>query len=64
VGGLRTSSIEVTEFSRKHTANVHEGLSEIRRIIEPLVQKQKLCRVNLSIFVVRWSSSWPKCMKL
>ena len=31
---------EVTEFTRKHTANVHEGLSEIRRIIETLVAKR------------------------
>ncbi len=31
---------EVTEFSRKHTANVHDGLGEIRRIIETLVKKR------------------------
>jgi hypothetical protein len=31
---------EVIEFSRKHTANVHEALSEIRRAIESLVQKR------------------------
>jgi hypothetical protein len=30
-------AIEVVEFKRKHTANVHEGLSEIRRIVETLV---------------------------
>ena len=28
---------EIVEFTRKHTANVHEGLGEIRRIIESLV---------------------------
>ncbi len=28
---------EVCEYSRKHTANVHEGLSEIRTMIETLV---------------------------
>jgi len=33
-------AVEVVEFSRKHTANVHESLSEIRRIIEALVQKR------------------------
>ena len=31
---------EVVEFSRKHTANVHEGLREIRRLIETLVVKR------------------------
>ena len=31
---------EVIEFTRKHTANVHEGLSEIRRILESLVSKR------------------------
>ena len=29
---------EVTEFSRKHTSGVHEGLAEIRRMIETLVK--------------------------
>ena len=33
-------AVEVVEFSRKHTANVHEALSEIRRAIEALVQKR------------------------
>ncbi len=33
-------AIEVVEFSRKHTANVHESFSEIRRIIERLVAKR------------------------
>jgi len=33
-------AIEVTEFTRKHTANVHDGLREIRRIIETLVEKR------------------------
>jgi hypothetical protein len=33
-------AVEVVEFSRKHTAKVHESLSEIRRIIEALVQKR------------------------
>src|SRR5262249_8283786 len=33
-------AVEVVEFSRKHTANVHESLSEIRRIIEALVHKR------------------------
>jgi hypothetical protein len=30
----------VVEFTRKHTASVHESLNEIRRIIEALVQKR------------------------
>ena len=32
--------MEVVEFSRKHTANVHEALSEIRQVIEALVRKR------------------------
>ena len=31
---------EITEFSRKHTANVQDALTEIRRIIEALVEKR------------------------
>jgi hypothetical protein len=31
---------EVVEFSRKHTANVHEAFTEIRRIIEQLVARR------------------------
>ena len=34
------NSKNVVEFTRKHTANVHEALSEIRRIIEALVLKR------------------------
>jgi hypothetical protein len=33
-------AVEIVEFTRKHTANVHAGLSEIRRIIESLVDKR------------------------
>ena len=33
-------AVEVIEFTRKHTASVHESLSEIRRIIEALVRKR------------------------
>lgn len=33
-------AVEVVDFSRKHTANVHECLSEIRRHIERLVEKR------------------------
>ncbi len=33
-------AVEVVEFTRKHTANVQEGLSEIRRIIERLVSRR------------------------
>jgi hypothetical protein len=31
---------EVVEFSRKHTANVHDGLNEIRHIVESLVARR------------------------
>jgi len=33
-------AIEVVEFSRKHTANVHDSLREIRGLIEGLVEKR------------------------
>jgi hypothetical protein len=33
-------AIEVAEFSRKHTANVHDALSEIRQRIETLVTRR------------------------
>jgi hypothetical protein len=33
-------AVEVAEFSRKHTANVHEALGEIRRIIETLIARR------------------------
>ena len=33
-------AVEVVEFSRKHTRNVHDGLDEIRRIIEALAEKR------------------------
>lgn len=33
-------AVEVVEFTRKHTANVRDGLGEIRRIIETLVAKR------------------------
>jgi histone H3/H4 len=31
---------DVVEFSRKHTANVHDSLAEMRRIVEALVEKR------------------------
>jgi hypothetical protein len=33
-------AVEVVEFSRKHTTNVHEALHEVRRIIETLVARR------------------------
>lgn len=33
-------AVEVVEFSRKHTANVHESLNEIRRMILNLVERR------------------------
>ena len=33
-------AVEVVEFTRKHTANVRDGLGEIRRIVEALVEKR------------------------
>jgi hypothetical protein len=33
-------AVEVVDFSRKHTANVHESLTEVRRILQGLVEKR------------------------
>lgn len=33
-------AVEVVQFSRKHTANVHDSLREIRRIVEALVERR------------------------
>jgi len=33
-------AVEVVEFSRKHTANVHEALNQIQRLIEQLVARR------------------------
>ena len=33
-------AVEVVDFSRKHTANVHESLAEVRRILAELVKKR------------------------
>jgi hypothetical protein len=33
-------AVEVVDFSRKHTAKVHDGLGEIRRIIESLASRR------------------------
>lgn len=33
-------AVEVADYTRKHTANVHESLGEIRRIIEALVKRR------------------------
>lgn len=33
-------AVEVVEFSRKHTANVKDGLNEIRRLVEHLVARR------------------------
>lgn len=35
-----TTSVEVVDFSRKHTANVRDGLHEIRAILGQLVAKR------------------------
>lgn len=37
-------AVEVVDFSRKHTANVRDGLQEIRRHIEALVHKRNARR--------------------
>jgi len=42
---------EVVEFSRKHTANVRDGLNDIRRIIEGLVAKRDERRDSFSAVI-------------
>jgi hypothetical protein len=37
-------AVEVAEFSRKHTANVHDSLREIRRLVEGLVERRNARR--------------------
>ena len=41
-------AVEVVDFTRKHTANVHDGLNEIRRHIETLVSKRDERRVGFA----------------
>jgi hypothetical protein len=44
---------EVVEFSRKHTANVRDGLSDIRRIIEGLVTRRDERRDSFSAVITK-----------
>lgn len=44
---------EVVEFTRKHTANVHESLAAIGRIIEQLVAKRDLRRDRFAVTLRR-----------
>jgi hypothetical protein len=41
-------AVEVVEFTRKHTANVHDAIGEIHRIIEALVLKRDARRDNFA----------------
>lgn len=45
-------AIEVVEFTRKHTANVRDGLNEVRRVIERLAGKRD-ARRDAFVNVVR-----------
>ena len=42
---------EVVEFTRKHTANVHDGLSEIRQIIDRLVAQRDARRDSFALIM-------------
>jgi hypothetical protein len=42
-------AVEVVEFSRKHTANVKDGLTEIRRLIEHLVARRDARRDSFAV---------------
>jgi len=47
------TAAEVVEFSRKHTANVHEALFEIQRIVQALVQKRDQRRDSFARVIER-----------
>lgn len=44
-------AIEVVDFKRKHTANVRDGLNEIRRIIETLVARRDARRDSFAAVI-------------
>ena len=46
-------AIEVCEFKRKHTANVRDGLFDIRRIIDQLVAKRDARRDGFAVAVAK-----------
>jgi hypothetical protein len=46
-------AVEVVEFTRKHTTNVHEALGEVRRIIEALVAKRDARRDKFAAAIQR-----------
>ena len=47
------TAAEVVEFSRKHTANVHEALFEIQRNVQALVQKRDQRRDSFARVIER-----------
>ncbi|TWT44365.1 hypothetical protein RAS1_07790 [Phycisphaerae bacterium RAS1] len=46
-------AVEVIDFSRKHTANVHECLGEVRRLIASLVEKRDQRRDGFVMTITR-----------
>jgi histone H3/H4 len=46
-------AVEVCEFKRKHTANVRDGLLDIRRIIDQLVAKRDARRDGFSAAIAK-----------
>ena len=59
-------AVEVVEFSRKHTANVHESLAIIRQIIQALVGKRdqrrdSFARVMQGAMTTPWAPMRTKC---
>jgi hypothetical protein len=46
-------AVEVIEFSRKHTTNVHECFTEIRRILESLIEKRDARRDGFSKVIAK-----------
>lgn len=62
-------AVEVVEFTRKHTASIHESLAEMRRIVEQLVAKRDqrrdgFAKVMLKAMHERLGSDADEVMKV
>jgi len=62
-------AVEVVEFTRKHTASIHDSLAEMRRIVEQLVAKRDerrdgFTKVMLKAMQTRLGSDAEEVMKV
>lgn len=62
-------AVEVVEFTRKHTASIHESLAEMRRIVEQLVAKRDerrdgFAKVMLTAMQTRLGSDAEEVLKV